>query len=256
VSLRLVDTHAHLCSEAFADDLEQVIRAAERAGVTWILNVADDAASSEAVVALANRYRMLRSTVGVHPHSARHWSAAVERRFRRLLTEHQITAVGEIGLDYHYDFSPRDRQKEALRAQLQLARDYDLPVVVHNREADQDVLEILGEFAPLAGVMHCFWSTLDVARQAMEYGLLLGIGGPITFRNAHELRTVVKQIALEYIVLETDAPYLAPVPYRGRRNEPAMVAEVAEALAQLHGKSASYIADQTSENAQRLFIRH
>jgi TatD DNase family protein len=255
VNLRLVDTHAHLCSEAFADDLEQVIQAAERAGVTWILNVADDAASSEAVVVSADKYRMLRSTVGVHPHSARHWSAAVERRFRELLTEHEIAAVGEIGLDYHYDFSPRDRQKEALRAQLQLARDYDLPVVVHNREADQDILEVLGEFAPLAGVMHCFWSTLEVARQALEYGLLLGIGGPVTFRNAHELRKVLGQIPLEYILLETDAPYLAPVPYRGRRNEPGFVAEVAAALAQLHGKSTSYVADQTSENAQRLFVR-
>jgi TatD DNase family protein len=255
VSLQLVDTHAHLCSEAFADDLEQVVRAAHDAGVKWMLNVADDLASSEAVTALAAKVPTLKATAGVHPHAAVGWGTAVEQRLRELLASPEVVAVGEIGLDYHYDFSPREMQKEAMRAQLQLARDHELPVVVHNREADADILAQLSAFAPLSGVMHCFWSSLDVAQQALDFGLFLGVGGPITFGNAHELRAVLKTISLEHILLETDAPYLAPTPFRGRRNEPAFVPKVAEALAQLHGKSPRYVAAQTSENAERLFLK-
>lgn len=253
MSLQLVDTHAHLCSEAFADDLEQVVQAAHDAGVTWILNVGDDLASSEAVTALAAQVPTLRAAVGVHPHAARSWCAC-EQQMLGLLAAPGVVAVGEIGLDYHYDFSPREMQREALRAQLQLARDREFPVVVHNREADADILEILAAFAPLSGVMHCFWSSLEVAQQALELGLFLGVGGPITFRNAHELRAVLKMIPLERVLLETDAPYLAPAPFRGRRNELVFVAQMAEALAQLHGKTAEYVANQTSENAARLFL--
>lgn len=254
MSMQFVDTHAHLCSEAFATDQDQVVAAARQAGVQWIVNVADDLPSSEAALQLAVATSHLYGTVGVHPHEAGCWNQETEQRLRQLLATFQAVAVGEIGLDYHYDFTPRELQIEAFRAQLQLAKEFALPVVVHNREADKDALPLLEQAAPLKGVMHCFWSDAATARQALDQGLYLGVGGPITFGNTDDLRAVLKEVPLERLVLETDAPYLAPKPYRGRRNEPALVVKVAEALAALHDRSLAYVARQTSENAQQLFL--
>ena len=171
MSMQFVDTHAHLCSEAFTTDQGQVIAAARRAGVQWIVNVADDLPSSQAVLELVAATPNLYGTVGVHPHEAGCWNHDTEQRLRDLLATSRAVAVGEIGLDYHYDFTPRDMQIEAFRAQLQLAKEFALPVVVHNREADQDVLPLLEQAAPLRGVMHCFWSDASRCR-ALDQGYI------------------------------------------------------------------------------------
>lgn len=255
MSIQVVDTHAHLCSEAFAEDREQVWVDARAAGVKWVLNVADSLTTSLATARAAAHDTGMYATAGVHPHEAGSWDEDTKQQLLEILTREEVVAVGEIGLDYHYDFAPRDLQREVFRAQLSLAKNLSLPVVVHNREADVDTMALLTGATPLSGVLHCFWSDECTAREAIELGYYIGVGGPITFGNTADLRTVLQKVPLQRIVLETDSPYLAPKPFRGRRNEPAYVVKVAEALAELHGKSVEYVARQTTENAETLFLK-
>lgn len=254
MSFRVVDTHAHLCSEAFDADKEQTLAKAHAAGVAWVLNVADSVTTAREGVEWAGTVAGLYATVGVHPHKAAAWDAKAATELQTLLRQPKVVAVGEIGLDYHYDFAPRDLQRVALRAQLRMAQTGGLPVVLHNREADADMLAELADAGSLRGVLHCFWSNLQTAHRLLEMGLYLGVGGAITFGNAAELRDVIRQIPLQRLVLETDAPYLAPKPYRGKRNEPAYVVQVAHALAELHGTTVDRVADITSHNAEELFL--
>jgi TatD DNase family protein len=192
----------------------------------------------------------------VHPHDAVSWNEQTAAQLQELLEQPQVLAVGETGLDYHYEFSSRDKQVEAFRAQLQLSLEYDKPVVIHNREADADVLAVLAEFKtkPVRGVFHCFWSDRLMADAVLAAGFYLGVGGAITFSSARDLRAVISQVPLERLLLETDAPYLAPTPYRGKRNEPAYVVRVAQALAELHQTSVEHVAEVTSANAAQLFL--
>lgn len=217
--------------------------------------VADDVASSLRAVALAERHPVLVATAGIHPHEA---AKASDRHFdqlRQIVGRAEVVAVGEIGLDYHYDFAPVEVQKEVFRRQLRLAKDVGLPVVVHSREAEDDVLSLLeAEGAhKIGGVLHCFWGSAEAAARALELGFHLGVGGPVTFKNAEELRRVLGGVPTDRLLVETDAPYLAPVPYRGKRNEPAFVVHTGIALAGVVGVDPDELAQRTTANAARLF---
>ncbi len=262
----LTDTHCHLYFDAFDADRDAVMANARRNGVQVMLSLGVDVASSRATVALAEQYDGLYAAVGVHPNdAAKAWQGEPTlEALRTLASSPKVVAIGEIGLDYYRDRTPRLTQWHVLRQQLDLAADLGLPVSLHNREATQDLLGILQEWVtdlreegnPLAerpGVWHAFGGSEAEGRAAFEMGFLLGIGGPITFKNAPERRRVVAALPLEALVLETDAPFLAPHPYRGRRNEPAYVRLVAAQLAELHGLSLEDVARLTSQNAQKLF---
>jgi len=265
--MQFLDSHTHLESPRFEPDRDQVIARARSAGVTRMVSCSADLSTSSAEIALADRWPGVYAAVGIHPHEARsvirgnctrrgHWELD-ESSFRRLaeIAAHpKVVAIGEIGLDYHYDFSPRDVQHAVFARQLALGCELDLPVILHNRESDQDLRRLVdGAAACPRGVLHCFLADQAMAEWALAKGFYLGIGGVITFKSAHHLAEIVRQVPLGRLLIETDAPYLAPHPKRGRRNEPAFVVHVAERLADVLGLSLQEVAHQTTENACRLF---
>jgi TatD DNase family protein len=253
--MRLIDTHAHLTDERFTDDLEAVLARAREAGVEAIVVIGASVTEAEEAIALAHRNHGIWATVGLHPHEAKDWGEEVEARLRGLAGDHRVVAVGETGLDHHYDFSPRDSQTAAFRAQMLLAKELDLPVVIHCREAGDDVLSLLEEeqSGRLRGVVHCFGEDLTAARRVLEVGFYLGIGGLVTFKNAEPLRAVIREIGIDRVVLETDAPHMAPVPRRGKRNEPALIRHTASKLAEVTGLTVEEVAAITTRNAENLY---
>ncbi len=254
----LIDTHCHFNDARFAEDMLECIARARDAGVSQMIVVGADREGSEQAVAIAEEVGDgVFATIGVHPHDANHWDAATEARFRTLADHPKVVAIGEIGLDYHYDFSLREAQFEAFRAQMRLARAAGLPVVIHCREAYADTLQVLGEEGAdqTGGVMHCWAGTVEEAQQTAAMGLALGFGGTLTFKNADEVRLAAQTMPLESLLIETDAPYLAPMPHRGKRNEPAYVRLIAERLAELRGMTLEEIARLTTGNAHRTFPR-
>ena len=255
-----IDSHAHLDARAFDSDRPEVLQRAWDAGLKAIVTVGveDNLAGIEKAVALAAQHDAIFATVGVHPHDAGKIAPEWFKRIRALTGHPKVVAIGETGLDYHYMHSPAASQKEAFRTFLRMARSSKLPVVIHTREADTDTVSILKESlaeesGPLCGVVHCFSGDYDLAKQFLDMGLDLSFTGVISFPRAGSLREVLKKIPLERILLETDCPYLAPVPFRGKRNEPAYVVQVAEAAASSVGKSVEEIGCITTENAVRLF---
>lgn len=254
-----IDSHAHIEMSDFDADREAVIQRALDAGVEIIVCVGDgDVAndSHSAAVRLAERYPFIYTTVGVHPHEARLLDDNLYARLKDLSEHPKVIAWGEIGLDYHYDNSPRGVQREAFRRQLRMARERGLPVSIHTREAEADTLEILNaewRDSQLAGVIHCFTGTRGFADAAVELGFLISFSGVVTFKKAEELRETARAIPIEKILIETDSPFLAPVPYRGRRNEPAYVVETARAIAELRGIDLEELGLATSRNFRRLF---
>lgn len=251
----LIDTHAHLDHERFKDDVDQVIERAKLAQVQSIITVGADLASSRQAVEFARRYPDVIATVGVHPHDADSVSDSVLNEIAILAQDEGVVAIGEIGLDYHYDFSPRDVQRRVFAIQISLARELELPIVVHVREAYQDVMSILkSEHAEdVGGIVHCFSGDREVAKDCLDMGFYISVGGILTFANSQELREIIRGLPMDRILLETDAPYLTPVPYRGKRNEPAYVVHVAEALANLKGITFDEVAETTTLNACKLF---
>ena len=250
---RLVDTHCHLDFDWYAGDLDDVLARATEVGVGRIVVPGIDLQSSQAAVELANEYPMVLAAVGVHPNSSSDWRAGWLDEVRRLARHDKVVAIGEIGLDYYRDHSPRDIQQAAFEAQLSLAAELKLPVIVHNREADEDVLQRLSVSERPSGVLHSFSGPWSTAAAALEIGFYLGFTGPITFKKADELRDVAGRVPAERLLVETDGPFLAPQPYRGKRNEPAYVSYVARRLAEVRGVSEAEIARQSSANAVRLF---
>lgn len=255
-----VDSHAHIDGAEYDQDRDDVIARARDAGVVAVLNVGTgdpNAGGFERTIALAEQHQDIYAAIGVHPHDARLFDERAEATIRRLIEQsRRVVAWGEIGLDYHYDNSPREVQRDVFRRQLYLARELSLPVVIHSREADDDTIRILGdELAGYdrAGVLHCFGGDLAMARSALELGLMISFAGVVTFKNAHALREVARQVPLDRLLIETDCPYLTPVPFRGKRNEPARVVEVARCLAGIHGVEISDIGRVTSANFARLF---
>lgn len=264
--LRFVDTHCHLDFERFDNDREEVLRRAQDAGIWRMVTLGVDVSSSQAAVALAHQHAAVYAGVGVHPNdAARAWQGETTKQaLRRLAGEPKVVAIGEIGLDYYRDTTPRPKQRQVLQEQLTLAAQVGLPVSLHNRQATEDLLALLREWMselrhqhhPLAerpGVWHAFSGDERDAQRALDLGLFLGIGGPVTFKNAPERRRVLAALPLDRLLLETDAPFLAPHPYRGRRNEPAYVPLVAQTIAQVHGRSLEEVAWQTTQNARILF---
>lgn len=250
----LFDTHAHIDDEKFDGDREAVLERALENGVTRLLNVGADMASSRRSVELAGAHEMVYAAVGVHPHEVAGMTDGDYELLARWAKEDKVVAIGEIGLDYYYDLSPREDQKRHFAAQLDLARQTGLPVVVHDRDAHGDTMEILKrEGKGLAGVVHCFAGSLEMASELVKMGWYLGVDGPVTFKNAAKLPEIMKKIPLERILIETDSPYLTPVPLRGRRNEPSFVRYVAEHVAKLRNMEFEAFARAAAQNACRLF---
>ena len=257
----MIDSHCHLNFDRFDEDRAQVLDRATRAGVTAIINPAVDLNSCEEALALARRWPQVYAAVGVHPNSCGDFGPEFLRALRALSTRPGVVAIGEIGLDYYRERCPLAQQQRALRQQLQLAAECALPVIIHNREASADLMPILESHAwtlppeqsEHIGVLHSFSASAEVAGQALALGFYLGFTGPLTFRKAEELRSVAREVPLERLLVETDAPFLSPEPFRGRRNEPARLPHIVEQLAVLHDASPEAMARITSENARRLF---
>jgi TatD DNase family protein len=248
----VIDSHAHLDFPQFDSDREVVIQRAREAGLVAILNVGADLASSQAAVALAEQYDFVYAAVGVHPHDAKTVTPAVLDELRALARHPKVVAIGEIGLDYYRDLSPRPVQRQAFADQLALAAELALPVVVHDREAHDDVLATLRGWQG-SGVIHSYSAGPERLDEVLGLGFSISISGPVTFRRAHRLRSVAAAAPLERLLVETDCPYLTPVPYRGRRNEPAYVRYVAQAVAHARGIAEDVLAQATADNARRLF---
>ncbi|MBT9176304.1 MAG: putative metal-dependent hydrolase YcfH [Firmicutes bacterium] len=251
----LVDTHAHLNDPAFTADLPEVLARATKAGVRKIVVVGHNMATSRQAVALALQSDDCYATVGVHPHDAPEVVEETLAGLASLLGQTRVVALGEIGLDYHWNTWPKEVAQRAFRAQIALAKSLDKPFVVHNRDAHADVLALLKEQAPYhhGFVMHCFSGSLEVARECMRLGGYISVAGPVTFKSAHRLHDVAKQVPLERLLIETDCPYLAPDPHRGQRNEPAFLVSIARAIAFRRGLDVTRVAEVTCANAQRLF---
>ena len=249
----MIDTHCHLEMEAFDDDREDVIKRAREAGLEAIITIGSDFEGCKGAVALAEKYDFIYATVGIHPHDAKGFNEDIFSQIKEWAKNKKVVAIGEIGLDYHYDHSPRDIQRDVFKKKLYYAKEINLPVIVHSREAKRDTLQILKESAVSKGVMHCFSGDMDMAERAMEMGFYISIAGPVTFKNASKLRDIAKAIPDDYLLIETDAPYLTPEPLRGKRNEPAFVVHTAKAIAELRGVSYEDIDRITTLNAKRLF---
>ncbi|MDT5294267.1 MAG: TatD DNase family protein [Acidobacteriota bacterium] len=255
-----VDSHAHIDGEEFDADRDEVVGRARAAGVRAILNVGTGDPHSgvlERAVAVAEKYEGVFAAVGVHPHDARLFDDVAERRLSEILRGGgRVVALGEIGLDFHYDNSPREVQRTVFARQLRMARDAGLPVVIHSREADEETVEILrAEYAGASrgGVMHCFGGGLRMAEDVLELGFMISFAGNVTFKNAEPLREAARAVPAERLLVETDCPFLTPVPFRGRRNEPAYVVETARFVAGLKGVETEEFGRITSANFARLF---
>ena len=250
----LIDTHCHLDMEAFDDDRSEVVKRAEDAGITYLINAGSDREGNIRGLALSKEYPQVYSSVGIHPHDAKTLDESLYRELKKWAKEPKVVAVGEIGLDYHYLHSPKGVQIEAFRKQVVLARGLALPIIVHSREAKNDTLRVLREeAADTPGVLHCFSGDMDMAKKAMELGFYISIAGPVTFKNATNLREIAKFIPDEFLLIETDAPYLTPVPLRGKRNEPSFLKYTAEIVADIRELNISDLARITTHNAMRLF---
>ena len=252
----LVDTHAHIDTDRFDDDREEMLARAKSAGLAAIINMGDSVESSARSVAMAKQYGMVYTGVGIHPEEARPMTQADDDMLAGWAQEKKVVAIGEIGLDYYWvkDEEERKLQREIFIRQLDLARQLHLPVCVHDREAHGDTLAILKKEARgIRGVMHCYSGSLEMARELMKLDWFIGVDGPLTFKNAAKLPEIVQHLPLERILVETDCPYMAPVPVRGKRNEPAYVYHVAAKVAELRQVSFDEVARQTTSNAQELY---
>lgn len=254
----LIDTHIHLDDERFNADRESLISRAHEAGVEAFITIGCDLTSSQAAISLAGQYAEVFATVGVHPHEVKQIEDGWYDELRRLAQHPKVVGFGEIGLDYHYNYSPPRLQRERFREQICLARDLRLPIVVHTREAEQDTLMILKEehADEVGGVFHCFSGNASLAAAALDLGFYLSFSGVITFQNAEPLRQIVKTVPRDRLLVETDCPYLTPVPHRGKRNEPAYVSLVAKKIVEVLADGSielEALGEITSKNARRLF---
>lgn len=255
----IIDTHCHLDFESFDDDRDAVVQRAIDAGVERIIVPALDLENCPKVLRLAERYKSVFAAVGIHPNSTKQWNDSWIEKLRDFAAHPRVVAIGEIGLDDYWDKSPKETQRHAFAAQISLAAELDLPIIVHNRETDREIVDMLrasgGNRRANPGVVHSFFSGWEVAEELLSLGFYLGFTGPVTFKKANNLRRVPARMPLDRILVETDAPFLAPQPHRGKRNEPAYVAHIVEQLAELRDKSKEEMATITTHNAVRLFSR-
>ena len=254
-----IDSHAHLDGPEFDADREDVLKRAQDAGVLTILNVGTGDPQSDAferAVEFGRTHENIYTAIGTHPHDARLYDERAEEKIKSLVQNERVIAWGEIGLDFHYDNSPRDVQIDVFKRQLRAARECDLPVIIHTREAESETIAILrSEYAGTkrGGIFHCFSGSLELAQAALELGFMISFSGILTFKKAHELREVAQHVPLARMLIETDCPYLSPIPYRGKRNEPAYVIEVARCLGELYDVELEAMAYLTSDNFRRFF---
>ena len=250
----LFDTHAHLNDTAFDPDREELMAGLAEAGVGLVMNAAYSLESSREIVAMTERWPWLYASVGTHPDSAGEVDDGVLEEYRQLCAANpKVKAIGEIGLDYYYEDVPREIQQRAFRMQMGLARELDLPVIVHERDAPGDGMAIVREFPEVKGVFHCYSGSPEMARELVDLGWYIGFTGVLTFKNARRAVETAAAIPLDRIVLETDCPYMAPAPFRGKRNHPGLLYRMAETLAQIRGITAEEAARITTENGKRLY---
>lgn len=249
----LFDTHTHLDDEKFDTDRDELIESFKSEGLTLLVNIGADMKTSEASVKLAEKYDFIYATVGVHPNVTGNMTEEDLARLKELAHHEKVVAIGEIGLDYHYDEPDPEIQKEWFRKQLILAKELNLPYVVHDRDAHADVLEIIKEVGYTNGVMHCFSGSAEMAKEVTKMGMYVSIAGQVTFKNAPKVQAVAQTVPLDKLLIETDSPYLTPEPFRGKRNNSAYVRYTAEKIAELRGKTLEEIAKVTMENGKRFY---
>ncbi len=250
----LFDTHTHLDDARFQEDRAAVIQKIKDAGVTLVVNIGADMAGSQAAVALAEQYDFIYASVGVHPEGVMSLTEADMDILKALAEQHEkVVAIGEIGLDYHYDDVPKEVQKQWFLRQIHLARELELPYIVHDRDAHGDVMDLIRESGYFRGVMHCYSGSVEMAQELLKLGFYISFAGPVTFKNGKKAQEAARTIPLERILIETDSPYLTPEPHRGERNDSSMVRFVAAKIAELKGITAAEAAHITMENGKRFF---
>ncbi len=247
----IFDSHAHYDDEAFAEDRAGILHTLPQKGVCGVINAASNLESANQCIHLAEQYDFIYAAAGIHGLDVETVRPDSMERLAVLLSHRKVVAVGEIGLDYHYD-TPRDEQMKLIRAQLALAKDFDLPVILHDREAHAPMLELLREFRP-RGVVHCFSGSVEMMREVVSLGLMIGLGGAVTFKNAVQPVRVAGEVPPDRLLLETDAPYMTPVPLRGRRNDSSLIVHTAMKIAEIRGEEAQTVIDRGRENTCRLF---
>ncbi|MFN7253041.1 MAG: TatD family hydrolase [Anaerobacillus sp.] len=251
----LFDTHAHLNADQFEEDVADVIRRAQVEGVSNIVVVGFDEKTIKGALRLAEEYDFIYAAVGWHPVDAIDMKDEHIAWLEELASHPKVVALGEMGLDYYWDKSPKDIQKEVFRRQIQLAKKVKLPIIIHNRDAHEDIVKILKEenASEVGGIMHCFAGSYEIAKQCIDMNFYISFGGPVTFKNAKRPKEVVKNLPLDRLLIETDCPYLAPHPYRGKRNEPSYVKLVAETIAEIKEMTYEEVVEITNQNAKKLF---
>jgi TatD DNase family protein len=251
----LFDTHAHLNAIQYEEDIVEVIQRAKSENVTHIVVVGFDKGTIKRAMELTEQYDMIYAAVGWHPVDAIDMTDEDLKWIKELASHPKVVAIGEMGLDYYWDKSPKEVQKDVFRKQIQLAKEVKLPIIIHNRDATEDVVKILEEenASEVGGIMHCFTGSLEVAKQCMDMNFYISFGGPVTFKNAKKPKEVATEIPMDRLLIETDCPYLTPHPFRGKRNEPSYVKYVAEQIAELKGLSVEEVAKKSSDNAMGLF---
>lgn len=248
----IFDSHAHYDSDAFEADRKELLYALPSQGVCGIINCGSDMASSLVSLELADEFDYIYAACGIHPHEAESCQQGYLPVLKKLCSEQKCVAVGEIGLDYHYDFSPRDKQKQVFEQQIVLAKELDLPVIVHDREAHEDTLELLKRYKP-KGVVHCFSGSVEMAKEIVKLGMYIGLGGAVTFKNARKPLEVAAYVPSDRLLIETDCPYMTPVPHRGKRCDSSYIPFTAEVIASVRYSTAQEILDLTRKNANILF---
>jgi len=255
ISNMFIDSHAHLDDERFDMDRDELIHSLNKNCIELVLNSGADLKTSINAVKLAEKYYCIYAAVGCHPHDSKDMTDETIDIFRNLAKNKKVLAIGEIGLDYYYDNSDRETQKNWFIEQIKLAKELDLPYIVHDRDAHEDILRIMKEehYDGSRGILHCFSSSVEMAREFIKLGFMISLGGPVTFKNSKAPKLVAYEIPLEHMLIETDSPYLTPEPFRGKRNEPSYVKYVAEEIAHIKNVSVDIVAEQTNKNFKMLF---
>lgn len=250
--MKIIDTHTHIYDERFEEDFDTVMKNIEEQ-MEGIVSIGFDPESSKKSIELANKYSFVHAVIGVHPVDIKKYNDEVEKELEKLaLTEKKVVAIGEIGLDYHWMEDPEEVQKEGFRKQIELAERVKLPIVIHTREALQDTLDILREYKNVGGILHCYPGSYEAVKPFLDR-YYIGVGGTVTFKNSRKTKELVKELSLDKIVLETDCPYLTPVPFRGKRNEPGYTKYVAEEIARIKEISVEEVINITTENAKKIY---
>ena len=252
---KFIDSHAHLDDKRFDTDRDELINSLSDNGIETVLNPGADLKSSKNALFLAEKYPFIYAAVGCHPHDAKYMNDDTMNKFKEMAKSNKVIAIGEIGLDYYYDNSDRDTQKKWFREQIRLAKELDLPYIVHDRDAHEDILNIMKEehYDGARGILHCYSGSVELSREFIKLGFYISLAGPVTFAKARVSKLVAKEIPFDKLLIETDSPYLTPEPFRGKRNEPKYVRYVAEEIAKIRNVSIDEVAEKTKKNFKTLF---